>query len=188
MVLDRYEQQSLLFNMNFNSATSDAATFAYRGELILIEGEIADAQGWRKPPLAIARHAVLLEKDEKLVMAVGFLDELELLGSFIEKYSADFAPEMSALFYVVNITKPMQLEIGGINYILIPSTDGIAWNEMTEALGLEKNDFKGQSPADKIVTAWKELKMYKPKYAKVASWDEALTLTADIKREGRGPV
>ena len=59
---------------------------------------------------------------------------------------------------------------------------------MTEELGLEKNDFKGQSPADKIVTAWKELKMYKPRYAKVATWDEALTLTADIKREGRGPV
>lgn len=188
MVLDRYEQQNLLFNMNFNSATSDAATFAYRGELILVEGDIADDQGRRKPPLAIARHAVLLEKDEKLVMAVGFLDKLELLSSFIKKYSADFAPDMNALFYVVNITKPMQLEMGGINYILIPSTDGIAWNDMTEEMGLEKSDFKGMSPADKLVTAWKELKKYKPKYAPVASWDDALALTADIKREGRGPV
>ena len=83
-------------------------------------------RGGASPPRHRPRHAVLLEKDGKLVMAVGFLDELDLLCSFIEKYSADFAPEMNALFYVVNITKPMQLEMGGINYILIPSTDGIA--------------------------------------------------------------
>lgn len=188
MLLQRYEQQSLLFNMNFNSATSEAGVYAYRGELILIEGEIADDQGRRKPPVAIARHTILLEKDEKLAMAVAYLDKLELLGNFIEKYSVDFAPDMCALFYVVNITRPMQLEMGGINYILIPSTDGIAWNELTEELGLEKSDFKGQSAADKIITAYKELVKYTPKYAKVGSWDEALALTADIKREARGPV
>jgi hypothetical protein len=188
MVLDKYEQQSLLFNMNFKEACSEAGMFAYRGELVLIEGEIADSQGRRKPPVAISRHTVLLEKDDKLVMAVGFIDDLNLLGNFVEKYGADFAPDMCALFYVVNITAPMQLEMAGVNFILIPLTDGIAWNEMTEELGLEKSDFKGQSAADKIVTAYDELKTYKPKYAAVASYDEALGMTADIKRETRGAI
>jgi len=188
MLLDKYEQEGLLFNMNFNSAASDADTYAYRGELILIEGEIADDQGRRKPPIAISRHTVLLEKDDKLAMAVGFIDDLALLNTFVEKYGADFASDMCALFYVVNITVPMQLEMNGVNFILIPLTDGIAWNEMTEELGLEKSDFKGQSPADKIVTAYDELKTYKPKYGSVTSFDEAMANTAEIKREARGPV
>ena len=188
MVLDNYEQQALLFNMNFKSAASEADTVAYRGELVLVEGEVADDQGRRKPPIAISRHTVLLEKADKLAMAVGFIDDLELLATFIEKYSADFAPGMSALFYVVNITEPMQVELNGVNFILIPLTDGIAWNEMVEELGLEKSDFKGQSPADKIVTAYNELKTYTPKYPPVASFEEAMAKTADIKREDRGPV
>ncbi len=188
MALDKYEQEGLLFNVKFKSAASDANTTAYRGELVLIEGEVADAQGRRKPPVAIARHAVFLEKEGKLTMAVGFLDELELLKNFIDKYSADFSSEMCALFYVVNIPDPMQVKIDGINFLLLPLTDGIAWNEMTEELGLEKSDFKGKSPADKVVVAYDELKSYKPKYPEVSSYEEALTKTADIKREDRGPV
>ncbi len=188
MLLDKYEQDALLFNMNFKSNASDPDTVSYRGELVLIEGEVADDQGRRKPPVAIARHAVLLEKNDKLAMSVGFIDDLALLETFVEKYGADFAADMCALFYVVNITVPMQLEMNGVNFILIPLTDGIAWNEMAEELGLEKSDFKGQSPADKIVTAYNELKTYKPKYGSVASFDEAMANTADIKREARGPV
>lgn len=188
MALNKYEQDGLLFNMKFKTAASAAGTVAYRGELVLVEGEVADEQGRRKPPVAIVRHAVLLEKDSNLVMSVGFIDDLALLKHFVDKYSPDFAPDMSALFYVVNIAEPMQVKIGGINFLLLPLTDGIAWNEMTEELGLEKIDFKGQTPADKVVTAYNELKAYTPKYPQVASFDEAMSRTLDIKRESRGPV
>jgi hypothetical protein len=188
MALNEYEQNALLFNVKFKTAASDAGTMAYRGELVLIEGEVADDQGRRKPPVSIVRHAVLLEKDGKLVMSVGFIDDLAMLKDFVEKYSPDFAPDMSAMFYVVNIAEPMQVKIDGINFLLLPLTDGIAWNEMTEELGLEKSDFKGQSPADKVVTAYNELKSYTPKYPEVASFDEALSKIVDLKRESRGPI
>lgn len=188
MALDKYEQEGLLFNVNFKSAASDSNTTAYRGELVLIEGEVADDKGRRKPPVAIARHAVLLEKESKLAMAVGFIDDLALLKNFVDKFGPDFAPDMCALFYVVNIPDPMQVKIEGVNFILLPLTDGIAWNEMAEELGLEKSDFKGKTPADKVVVAYDELKAYTPKYPEVGSFDEAMTKTADIKREDRGPV
>jgi hypothetical protein len=42
MSLDRYEP--LFFNANFKEAASDASLVAYRGELILQEGEVADAR------------------------------------------------------------------------------------------------------------------------------------------------
>ena len=188
MLLKKYEQDALLINTKFNDATSAGDAFAYRGELVLVEGEVADDQGRRKPPLAIARHAVLLEKAGKLSMAVGCLDSLNLLKTFIDKYSADFADDMSAFFYIVNITVPMQVTIGGINFMLAPLTDGIAWNELTEELGLEKSDFKGQTPPEKVVTVYDELKSHKPKFETVADFDAAMVNTADIKREDRGPV
>ena len=86
MLLDKFEQEGLLFNVKFKSATSNAGTYSFRGELILVEGEIADDQGRRKPPVAILRHAVLMEQNGKLAMSVGFMDNLELLKTFVEKY------------------------------------------------------------------------------------------------------
>ena len=134
------------------------------------------------------RHAIILTNEGKLSFVVGCLDKLSYLDNFIEKYKADFADDMKVLFFVVNITKPMQVEIDGINYVLIPLTEGVAWNELTEELALEKSDFKGQSPADKIVTAYEEFKSgYTPKYAKV-TYEEAIASVADIKREPVGAV
>ena len=187
MLIEKYEQQGLLFNVNFKANGSNGEQ-AYRGELILVEGEIADEQGRRKPPLAIMRHAVLLEKDGQLIMASGCLDKLELLNAFIEKYKTDFSPDMKAVFYIVNITKPMQVALEGVNFILIPLADGIAWNELTEEMGLEKSDFKGKSTGDKVVTVYEEMCQYTPKYDVVPDYATAAGFTADIKREARGPV
>ena len=187
MSLDQYEQSSLLFNTNFRDKTSEEGVEAYRGELVLIEGG-TDEKGHPKPPLEVMRHAVLLTKDGKLSFVVGCLDRLSMMESFLEKFKADFADDMKALFFVVNITSPMQVEVDGINYVLIPLTEGVAWNELTEELALEKSDFKGQTPADKIVTAYKEFNSgYKPKYNTV-SFDEALASVADIKRNALGAV
>ena len=47
MLLNRYEPY--FFNSNFREATSQAGWEAYRGELVVQEGEVADAQGRRRP-------------------------------------------------------------------------------------------------------------------------------------------
>lgn len=187
MLLEKYEQEQLLFNINFKDKTSEAGSFGYRGELVLIPGEVADDKGRTKPPVALVRSVVMLEKDEKVQFFVGIIDELELLNTFIEKYRADFADDIKVLMYVVNITNPMQVEIDNINFMLIPLVAGVAWNELIDELAMEKSDFKGQSSADKIVTAYEAFKGHKPKYESV-SLDEAFKRTADIKRELIGAV
>lgn len=187
MLFDQYEQSSLLINTNFKEKASKEDVYAYRGELVLIENGF-DAKGHAKPPLAIIRHAVMLSNNEQLSFIVGCLDKLSLLETFVEKYKSDFAEDIQALFFVVNITRPMQVEIDGINYVLIPLTEGVAWNELVEELAMEKSDFKGQSPADKVVTAYEEFKSgYTPKYPKV-SLEEAQASIADIKRQALGAV
>ncbi len=187
MLLEKYEQDQLLFNVNFKEKTAQDGIFAYRGELVLTPGEIADGQGRTKPPIALVRSVVMLEKNEKILFFVGIIDSLDLLTNFIEKYKDDFADDMSALMYVVNITESMYVEIDGVKFMLIPLVAGVAWNELIDELALEKSDFKGQSSGDKIVTAYQAFLDHKPKYP-AYSWEQAQDKTADIKRELLGAV
>ena len=186
MPLDKYKEAGLLFNTNFLSATSDAGTSGYRGELVLIEGGVADAKGHAKPPVEVMRGVALLG-DEKLKLVVGAIDQLESLNTFIEKYKDDFSPDMKAVIYVVNIKESVQIELEGINFVLIPLVQGVPWNEVLDELALEKSDFKGQSAADKVLTLYKELQSYSPKYPS-STMDEAMANTTDVVREGWGAV
>ncbi|PIQ34256.1 MAG: hypothetical protein COS35_01875 [Zetaproteobacteria bacterium CG02_land_8_20_14_3_00_50_9] len=188
MLFDSYEEKQLLININFKARADADNTFGYRGELVLIEGEVADAHGRKKAPHAVVRNGVFLSVDGKLQFASGCLDHLEQLCLFVEKYKADFAADMGALFFVVDITKPMQVELEGVNFILLPLLEGIAWNELLDVLGLDKGDFKGQSSAQKIVTAYNDFKSYKSK-GEVLTLDAARAfVSTELKREGYGAI
>jgi len=187
MSLEVIKDQKLFFNINFLSNASEAGTVAYRGELVLVEGDAGDSKGHAKPPAEIMRGAVILEKDGKLVMLVGALDEVQLLSTFVEKYRSYFADDIKILLYVVNVSEPMQVKIDNLNIMLIPLVQGVPWNEAMEELGLLKDDFKGQSAADKLVTMYKELVNYTPK-SKSVTLDEALAAATDSKREVWGAV
>jgi len=187
MLLEQYEENDLLFNINFKEKASQEGIIGYRGELILQPGEIADEKGRVKPPLAVVRSVVLLEKNEKIAFFVGILDDLALITTFFDKYSEDFSSDIRILMYAVNIISPMITDIRDVSVMLIPLRAGVAWNELVDELAMEKSDFKGQSPADKIVTAYEEFKSHKPKYESLPE-EEALKRTADIKRELIGAV
>jgi hypothetical protein len=186
MPLQQFKEDGLLFNTNFLDQTSTPGLYAYRGELVLIKGEIADEKGHTKPPVEVMRGAVLLG-DEKLKLLLGALDDIASINTLIEKYKALFSPEMKALLYVVNIEAPAQVEIEGITFILIPLVQGVPWNETIDELALEKSDFKGQSSADKLVTLLEEMQGYKPKYPATPLQD-VLANATDSKREGWGAV
>lgn len=186
MPLQNYQSSGLLFNTNFLEQTSTPDTFGYRGELVLIEGEVADAKGHVKPPVEVMRGVALLA-DDKLKLVIGAIDRLDLLQTFVDKYKADFSADMEAVLYVVDIKDPVIVELEGISFVLIPLLQGVPWNETIDELGLEKSDFKGQSAADKIVTLLDELRDYQPKYPRVSMAD-ALADTTDLVREGWGAV
>jgi len=186
MLLDNYETQGLLFNSNFKD-NAGAGLQAYRGDLVLIEGEIADAMGRRKPPLATMIGAVLLADEARLKFVAGSLDEIAQLEAFIAKYQADFAPGMGALLYVVNIAKPMIVELAGVSFALLPLADGLVWNELVDELRLDKSDFKGQSSGEKVHTLYKAYQDYRQRGEKV-TFEEALTRTIDAKRAIYGAV
>ena len=186
MPLEQYKADGLLFNQNFLDGTSTPGLSGYRGELVLVQGEVADDKGHHKPPVSIMRGAAMLA-DTKLKLVIGAIDDIAELPLFVEKYQGDFADAMLALLYVLNIETAAQVEIGGVSFVLIPLLQGVPWNEAIDEMRLEKSDFKGQSAADKIVTMYDEMKSYKPKYAS-ATLDDVLASGTDVKREGWGAV
>ncbi|MBI3480523.1 MAG: hypothetical protein HY016_09250 [Nitrosomonadales bacterium] len=185
MLFDAYEQKGLLFNMNFKEANGNYA--AYRGDLVLSLGEIGDTLGHRKPPTATIKNTIVLAENDKIKLYVGSLDELALLPKVLNYYQADFAPDVRIILFVVNISKPLVIETGGLSIATISMQEGLIWNELIDLAALDKGDFKGQSASEKIITVYKALSDYKPKGDKV-SFDEAMKRTVELKRAGRGPV
>lgn len=186
MLLQQYKENNLLFSVNFLEQSSDANLWGYRGDLVLIEGGVADDKGHAKPPEAVIRGAVLLA-DEKIHMFVAALDRVADLPLLLDKYGADFAPDMRGMLFIVNLKDPLQLTLDGVHWVLIPLVQGVPWNEAMEELAMEKSDFKGQKPADKLVTLSTELASYRPRYPQV-DMDSVLNCTTSAKREVWGAV
>lgn len=186
--IKKYEQDGLLLNISFVENASTSGFTAFRGRMALVEAEVGDEAGNRKTPNIVMEHVVLLDKDDRLILAAGSLNKLEHLNNFVSMYKEDFSPEMTAIMYVVDLTEPLQVELEGINFALIPMQEGITWNELLDEAGLDKKDIKKLSSADKVYNVWDELKAFKPKGSKL-SMDDALSRTdASLTRIERGAL
>ncbi len=188
MIIKKYEQDGLLLNVAFAEAASQEGFAGFRGRLALVDGEVADDSGNRKPPHKVMEHTVLLSRGDKLALAAGSLDKLDYLNDFVTKYAEALSPETQAIFYVVDLTEPLQVEQAGVTFALIPMQEGITWNELLDEAGLDKGDLKKMSGADKVYSVWEELKGFKAKGA-VVSMEEALGKTdATLTRIERGAL
>lgn len=186
MLLDRYQENSWLFNANLKGKAGPGIE-VYRGDLVLKEGEVADNLGRRKPPLVVSKEVAFVAINDKLKFIAGFIDEIQNLELVASLYGPDFADDLLAVFYVANIAKPMQVVVEGVNYVLIPLVQGMIWNELIDELRMEKSDFKGQSSEEKVVTLYESFKDYTPK-SPVVPYEEAITQTVEAKRENWGAV
>lgn len=185
MILDQYKSDNLLFNSNFNEATSQPGLSSYRGDLVIVDGGLDD-KGHPNPPEEVLRGAVILAGD-KMEMLIGSLDRIDMLEAFLARFGADLAPKAAIILFVVNAGERAQFEVDGNTIAIIPLVQGVCWNEAIDELALEKSDFKGQSPADKVYTLYQEMQSYRPKGA-VKTWDELLASTNNQVREAWGAV
>jgi len=185
MSLDRYE--SLFFNANFKEAASSGGYTAYRGELILKEGEVADAQGRRKPPTEVLKQVALLAGSDGLKLVSGSMDELQQFPLLLDICGSDLKADTIVVLFVVNIPSPFVTAAGPATAVCIPLVQGMVWNELADLVALDKGDFKGLSAADKVATLYEALKGYKAKYPTLAL-EEALKTTNNAKRENHGAI
>lgn len=186
MLLNRYEQDGRLLNINFIEKAS-AEVSGYRGELVLIPGEVGDSAGRRKPPVSVVEQVVMLADANKIKMISGLLHDLSELEPFFTDFAADLDADTTPLFFVVNASKEMKITRNGVTADIIPLPEGLVWSELCDLLNLEKSAFKGQSSGEKIVTVYDELKSYCSGFSEMA-WADALNSTTSAKRETRGAL
>lgn len=188
MIIKQFEENGQLLNVAFAEAASENGYAGFRGRLALVEGEVADELGNRKPPLKVMEHTVLLSKDDKLALLAGSLDKLEYLNDLVTMYKDALSADTQAILYVVNLTQPLQVELEGVNFALIPMVEGITWNELLDEAGLDKSDVKKMKGADKVYAVWDDLKGFKPK-GEVVSMEQAMGKTDDsLTRIERGAL
>lgn len=186
MLLENYDKEGLLFITSVLGKTSDKKSTAFRGDLILIQGDLHD--GVHMPPKLLLNQAAVLASDEKFIFVNGMFHELAQVPEFISKYKEALTPETLLVMYVENIAENMQIELDGFTFKFVPYRDGMVWNETLELLYIEKADLKGQSAEDKVVTMYEAAKDFKIKTAPIA-FEEALTKTIFVKKElHSGPV
>lgn len=188
MLLKTYQERSLLCNQSVLGSTTQPGIEAFRGDLVLEEGDIADAAGRRLPPKSVIKQATLLVRDNKQWMSAGALADLATLPLFIEMYRDDLAPDVQVLFYVENLGKGLRVTLDGVDILLLPHADGGAvWNTLMEDLKLDKEDFKGLSAEDKLLVIRDALDDFKPKVESL-DFQQALDYIVESRRELRGPI
>ncbi|MEW5837828.1 MAG: hypothetical protein AB1717_03230 [Pseudomonadota bacterium] len=185
--MSSYANRGLLFYQNFHESAGKPGLEAYRGELIILEGEVGDAQGRRMPPKAVIKQAALLTDEKQILLLSGFLEDLANLPLLLDMYSSDFSDKSVVLLFVRNLGEPVQTTVNGARIVLLPLVEGMAWNEMLDELHLEKSDFKGQSAGEKVMTAYEATSSYAPKYPSV-SLEEIPALTIEVRFEARGAI
>lgn len=189
MLLNELDNQGLLINTSVLGKTGDSNMIAFRGDLVLKEGELRKGKETdRKPPELVMHEAAALANAGNLIFVNGLFDEVEDIAAFAAKYQTALTPDTVILCYVENIDTPMQIELNGVIYKCEPYKDGMIWNETLDLLYIEKADLKGQSAEDKVVTMYESAKQYKSKGG-VIGFDTALSKTIVVKKElAAGPV
>jgi len=183
MLLETYDSKGLLTVIQVNGETSDAGVYAYRGDLVLKEGELREgSQKDRKPPKTFVVQAAIIIIEDKIKFINGLLPTLDLLPLFIAKYKEDIAADCTAILYVENIAKGIQVELEGIVYKLIPYKEGMVWNEFLEEMYIEKSEIKKLSPADKVAAVYVEAKKYAAK-TELVSFETAQASTIEVIKD-----
>lgn len=189
MLLESYNSKGLLSITSVLGATSERDKFAFRGDLVLKEGELREgSERDRKPPIHVIHQAVALASSDKLLFVSGLFYELDKVALFVEKYKDGLTPETVLLFYVENIAEKMKVSYEGCTFQLLPYPDGMVWNELLETLYIEKSDLKGQSAEDKVITVFDAAKGFDTQ-TETIGYEEALQKTIEVVKDlSAGPV
>ncbi|GAB2880886.1 hypothetical protein GCM10027046_06320 [Uliginosibacterium flavum] len=188
MLLKKYADAGYQINANLNETCSGAPLKAYRGEMIVIEGEVIDAATQRKAPAKILQQAVLLADDTQIKFLAGMLDDVNDVPALLGRYGDDMGCDTLCVIFALNIDKAASLSHGNSKVHLVPMDDGLPWPELMQLAGLEKGDIKSLSPADKVQAVFKELTGFRPRNSSNVELAGIAALNNGKRREIRGAV
>ena len=166
MLMTRYEP--LIFNANFTETSSDGKYVAHRGELTICEGEVADAQGRRKPPTEVLKQAAVLGEGDSLKFLTGSLDTVAQLPDLIARFGADITADTPLLvLFVIDATKEMTVKSTAPD-VSDPAVRRHGLERADRRAGAGKSDFRANPAPTKWSPCTRPCVTIKPKFAVVS--------------------
>ncbi|MFO1369273.1 MAG: hypothetical protein U1F46_09780 [Marinagarivorans sp.] len=187
MLLDQYQTLERLQNTGVKGATTEVNTFAFRGDLVLEPGDIADAQGRRLPPKSVVKQAALLIANDKIRFLCGNVHDLAGIEMLHSLYVEDYAPDICLFIYAENIKEKIKVALKGFTYTCLPIEEMAVWSALMDDLRLDKEDFKGCSNEDKVLVMYRGAVDFQVK-GDALPFSDALGLRVAATKSQRGPV
>lgn len=187
MLLDDYQKQERLQNSGVKGATTKSNTFAFRGDLVLEQGDIADTQGRRLPPKSVVKQTAVLIVNDKIQFLSGNLGDLAGLEMMAEMYEQDYAPNICLFMYAENIKKTIKVTLNGFTYTCLPIEETAVWSALMDDLRLDKEDFKGCTNEDKVIVMYDAAANFQYK-GEVFAFSDALGQRVEVAKSHRGPI
>jgi hypothetical protein len=186
MLIDKYHAEERLWLVTLNSKTS-AGQSVFRGDFVVVQGELNETAGKRAPPKALLKQCVILADAEKILFVSGNFASIEEVPEFITRFEKVLAPDCVPVFFVDNIPDSSVAQVGDHRYVLIELREGMAWNALMDELYIEKSDLKGLDAEEKVTAVYEASRSHAFKYPQ-RTLDDVLASKTDAKREGWGAI
>lgn len=186
MLIDKYQAEERFWLVTLNSKTG-AGQSVFRGDFVVLEGELKETAGKRAPPKALLKQSVILADTEKIQFVSGNFASIEEVPEFVARFEKDLAPDCVPVFFVDNIPDSSLVQVGTHRYVLIQLGEGLVWNALMDELYIEKSDLKGLDAEEKVLAVYDASKSHAYSYP-LRTLDEVLASKTAAKREGWGAV
>lgn len=189
--LGTLDAQHRLCNAVLKEALPKAGTFGFRGDIALaFQEQLADEA---RPP-AYSIEQVLAVADAatgKIPALVGYLHSFAWLKDVGEILADVLTPDGTYLFFVNNIDFLKKYTVmlpGGITAKVLPLDESTVWKEVLELTGIDRNDVKKMSGAQKLEHVLDAVVAQKMPYSELA-YDQGVAIMEPVRnRNENRPV
>lgn len=187
MLLDTYKAEERFWLLTLHGATATPGLDAFRGDFVVLEGELKETAGKRAPPKALLKQAVILATADQILMISGNFASIDELPDFVARFGSELAPDCLPVFFIDNLGESCQVQIGANRYVLIQFSQGMVWNALMDELYVDKSDLKGLEGEEKVLALYQASKSHAYKYPE-RTLDDVLAAKTAARREGWGAV
>lgn len=185
------DAQHRLFNAVLKEPLPKAGTFGFRGDIALaFQDQVADEA---RPP-AYSIEQILAVADAatgKIPVLTGYLHDFTWLKDTGEVLADFLTAEGTYLFFVNNIDFLKSYTVmlpGGVTARILPLDESTVWKETLELAGIEKNDIKKMSGAEKLEYVLNRLAETKMAYPEITYEEGVATMEPVRNRNENRPV
>lgn len=178
----RLEAEGRLLNAVLKAPTKAQGRFGFRGDLALKFAEkFADEA--RPPELAVQQVLAVAHAGEPTIrFFAAYLLSFEYLKSVAAVLGEALSPDGKYFAYCnnIDISSKYRVNIGGINFYVLPIDEATVYNEILQLLYIERNDLKKLDTAGKLDAIADKALGFSADYVQI-SYEEGLQRMGSVR-------